>query len=60
MSSSSTNTNINIEVLNSFFEEKTIWLNNLDYLQEDYKLLVQKIEKYIKVKQEFPSKTVIK
>ena len=54
------NINSNIEVLNSFFEEKSIWLNNLDYLNEDYKLLVQKMEKYIKAKQEFPSKTIIK
>lgn len=52
--------NINIEVLNSFFESKSIWLNNLDYLQEDYKILVEKIEKYIKVKNEFPSKSLIK
>jgi len=52
--------NINIEIINSFFEEKNIWLNNLDYLQEDYKILVDKIEKYIKVKNEFPSKAIIK
>ena len=54
------NDNINLLVLKSFFEFKSVWLTELEFLKSDYALLTNKINQYIKLKNEFPSKAIIK
>lgn len=54
------NENINILVLKSFFNFKNVWLTEVELLKPDYALLASKINQYIKMKGEFPSKSIIK
>lgn len=54
------NENINILVLKSFFNFQNVWLTELSLLKPDYALLASKINQYIKMKGEFPSKSIIK
>ena len=54
------NDNINLLVLKSFFDFKSVWLTELEFLKSDYALLTSKINQYIKLKNEFPSKAIIK
>ena len=52
--------NINLLVLRSFFDLNSVWLTELDFLKEDYRLIASKINHYIHIKNEFPSKAIIK
>lgn len=54
------NNNINLLVLKSFFDFKSVWLSEIEFLKNDYALLASKINQYIKMKNEFPSKAIIK
>ena len=54
------NENVNMLVLKSFFNFKNVWLTELELLKPDYALLASKINQYIKMKGEFPSKAIIK